>query len=126
MNIILDELDNKDNTIIINLISDLKIRKKRNRLRYKNGGHFVSEDTMDNVYKDDIFKYEKIDSNKGFINLSEKKYPVYIINNNKMLSEIELKKFLIDNIIEFIKYYKKFKEGNYNEYEENSKGNMAK
>ena len=126
LEIVLQELDNKTSTIIINLVSDLKMRKKRNKIRFEQGGHFVSEDTMDNVYKDDIFQYEHIGDSKGVINLSGVNYPVYTINNNKMLSSIELSEFLMYNVSEILKYYKEFKEEKNNEYERNSKGNMAK
>lgn len=63
---------------------------------------------------------------KGVINLSGVNYPVYTINNNKMLSSIELSEFLMYNVSEILKYYKEFKEEKNNEYERNSKGNMAK
>ena len=126
LEIVLQELDNKTSTIIINLVSDLKMRKERNKIRFEQGGHFVSEDTMDNVYKDDIFQYEHIGDSKGVINLSGVNYPVYTINNNKMLSPIELSEFLMYNVSEILKYYEEFKEEKNNEYERNSKGNMAK
>ena len=61
---------------------------------------------MDNVYKDDIFQYEHIGDSKGVINLSGVNYPVYTINNNKMLSPIELSEFLMYNVSEILKYYK--------------------
>ena len=63
---------------------------------------------------------------KDVINLSGVNYPVYTINNNKMLSSIELSEFLMYNVSEILKYYKEFKEEKNNEYERNSKGNMAK
>lgn len=63
---------------------------------------------------------------KGVINLSGVNYPVYTINNNKMLSLIELSEFLMYNVSEILKYYEEFKEEKNNEYERNSKGNMAK
>ncbi len=110
LEIILQELDNRTSTIIINLVSNLKMRKQRNKNRYEQGGHFVSEDTMDNVYKDDIFQYERVEGSKGVINLSGVNYPVYTINNNRMLSPIELSKFLLHNVSEILKYYEKFKE----------------
>lgn len=110
LEIVLQELDNKTSTIIINLVSDLKMRKERNKIRFEQGGHFVSEDTMDNVYKDDIFQYEHIGDSKGVINLSGVNYPVYTINNNKMLSSIELSEFLMYNVSEILKYYEEFKE----------------
>lgn len=47
---------------------------------------------------------------KDVINLSGVNYPVYTINNNKMLSSIELSEFLMYNVSEILKYYKEFKE----------------
>ncbi|HHX99147.1 TPA: hypothetical protein GX533_00455 [Candidatus Dojkabacteria bacterium] len=116
LNIVLEELENKENTIIVNLISNLKNRKERNKIRHDHGGHFVSDDTMDNVYKEDIFKYEEIGNGRGFINLNDKEYPVYTINNNKMLSKIKLKEFFTSKIAEIIDYYQRFKEEKYGEY----------
>ena len=81
---------------------------------------------MDNVYRDDIFQYDKTGDNKGVINLFGVDYPVYTINNNRMLSSIELSEFLMYNVNEILKYYKEFVEGKNYEYEENSKRNMAK
>ena len=126
LDIIMNQLVNKNNTIIINLVSNLETRKKRNRIRFENGGHFVSEDTMNNVYKSDIFKYEHVDSNKGFINVDGRKYPVYTINNDKMLSSIELQEFLRYNVNEILEYYREFKEDLLNGYERNTERNMAK
>ena len=122
----MNELDYKENLIIINLVSDLNIRKRRNIIRYKNGGHFVSEETMDNVYKDDVFIYNKFDENRGEITLNSISYPVYTILNNKILSEFELNNFLLYNTFEIIKYFQVFREDDLNEYERNSKRNMAK
>ena len=102
------------------------MRKERNKIRFEQGGHFVSEDTMDNVYKDDIFQYEHVEDNKGVISLIGVNYPVYTINNNRMLSPIELSEFLMYNVSEILKYYEEFKEKKSYEYERNSKGNMAK
>ena len=111
LEIILQELENKTSTIIINMVSDLKTRKKRNKIRFEQGGHFVSEDTMNNVYKDDIFQYEHLGNNNGIINILGENYPVYTINNDRMLSSIELSEFLMYNVNETLKYYEKFKEG---------------
>lgn len=51
---------------------------------------------------------------------------IYTINNNRMLSSIELSEFLMYNVSEILKYYEEFKEEQSYEYERNSKGNMAK
>lgn len=102
---VIGALNNSNDILIINLISDLNIRKMRNNIRYKNGGHFVSEDTMDNVYNEDIFRYKHIDDNRGYIHINNINYPVYTIINNKMLSSFELNSFLIYNIKEVIEYF---------------------
>lgn len=126
LKIILDELTNHDNTIIVYLVSNLEVRKKRNVIRYQRGGHFVSEKTMDSVYKDDIFQFNQTHDNGGVININGIDYPIYVINNNKMLSEIELKEFLMYNLMEIIKKFNNFKENEKNGNEKNSKKNLAK
>ena len=67
----------------------------------------------------------KITENKGYIEINGIKYPVYTIVNNKMLSQIELNKFLMYNIKEVIEYYNDFGGKKY-EYERSSKTNLAK
>ena len=93
------------NTIIINLTSDLEIRKQRNIDRFSNGGHFVSEETMEQVYGKDIFVYEENDNNCGCIKINDETYPVVTIVNNKSLTPIELDKFLLYNLNKVIDYY---------------------
>ena len=112
---VIKELPNKEETIIINLSSDLKTRKSRNHIRYEKGGHFVSEETMDNVYGDDIFNYQHIDSNKEFI-----------ILNNKTLSNVELNQFMLYNLNEIINYFNEFRKGDINEFKRNSERHLAK
>lgn len=123
---IIKELPNKEETIIINLSSDLKIRKFRNYRRYENGGHFVSEETMDNVYGNDIFNYEHIDSNRGFVILNGESYPVFTILNNKTLSNVELNQFMLYNIKEIINYFNKSRKGDIYGFKRNSKKHLAK
>ena len=123
---IIKKLPNKEETIIINLCSDLKTRKTRNRIRYENGGHFVSDETMDNVYSDDIFDYEHIDSNRGFIILNGESYPVFTIFNDKTLSNIELNQFMLYNLNEIINYFNESRKGDTNEFKRNSKRYLEK
>jgi len=90
----INDLQNSDNCIIVNLISSLETRKNRNRIRFENGGHYVSDDTMDNVYSKDIFEYIKTGKNFGYLLVANETIPVYTIVNDKTLSEVELNKFL--------------------------------
>lgn len=106
----INNLQNSDNCIIVNLVSSLETRKNRNRIRYKNGGHYVSDDTMDNVYSKDIFEYTKMDETFGYLLVDERIIPVYTIVNDKTLSVIELNKFLEYNVHKVIEYYNDFKE----------------
>lgn len=122
---IVNALDDSNDLLIINLTSDLDIRKKRNHIRYENGGHFVSEDTMNKVYNEDIFKYNQIDDNRGYVNINDIDYPVYTIINNKMLSSFELNSFLMYNIRKIIEYYNDYG-GNKYEHERSTKTNLAK
>lgn len=126
LNSIIKELPNKENTIIINLSSDLTTRKYRNRIRHEKGGHFVSDETMDKVYGDDIFVYEHINLNKGFIILHNKKYPVFTILNNKTLSKVELNKFMLYNLNEIINFFNEVREENKNEFKRNTKKYLGK
>ena len=102
---IINALKERNNLLIINITSDLNVRKIRNYIRYQNGGHFVSEDTMNKVYGYDIFAYNQLSDNRGFILINNIKIPVYTIKNNKMLSPFELKKFLTYNVNEIINYF---------------------
>ena len=106
----IDNSENNSNSIIVNLVSSLKIRKNRNKIRFENGGHYVSDDTMDNVYSKDIFEYTKTGENFGYLLVDGRTIPVYTIVNDKTLSEIELNKFLEYNVNKIIEYYNDFKE----------------
>ncbi|MCI9585287.1 MAG: hypothetical protein HFH45_01465 [Bacilli bacterium] len=105
LELVLNRLSKRANTIIINLTSDLEIRKQRNIDRFSNGGHFVSEETMEQVYGKDIFVYEENDNNCGCIKINDETYPVVTIVNNKSLTPIELDKFLLYNLNKVIDYY---------------------
>lgn len=106
----INDLQNSDNCVIVNLVSSLETRKNRNRIRFENGGHYVSNDTMDNIYSKDIFKYTKTDENSGYLLVNGRAIPVYTIVNDKTLSKNELNKFLEYNVNNVIKYYNNFKE----------------
>lgn len=121
----INNLQNNDNCIIVNLVSDLEIRKDRNRIRFENGGHYVSEDTMNNVYSKDIFEYTKIGYNFGYLIVEDKIIPVYTIINNKTLNKFEMNSFLEYNVNSIIKYYNEFKEDCYG-IKKNSKRYLAK
>lgn len=121
----INKLQNNDNCIIINLVSDLEIRKDRNRIRFENGGHYVSDETMNNVYSKDIFEYTKIGDNFGYLIVHDKIIPVYTIVNNKTLNEFEMNEFLEYNVNEVIKYYNEFKEDKYG-IKKDSKRYLAK
>ncbi|MGM9881688.1 MAG: PfkB family carbohydrate kinase [Bacilli bacterium] len=106
----INDLQNSDNCIIVNLVSSLETRKNRNRIRFENGGHYVSDDTMDNVYSKDIFEYTKTGENFGYLLVDGRTIPVYTIANDKTYSEIELNEFLEYNVNKVIEYYNDFKE----------------
>ena len=121
----INSLEYNNNCIIINLVSSLEIRKKRNKIRFENGGHYVSDDTMDSVYSKDIFEYTKLGENFGYLEIDGRIIPVYTIINDKLLSEIELNEFLEYNINSVIKYYNQFKEEE-NGLKKNPKRYLAK
>ncbi len=108
--LILNELHNTENVMIINLRSDLYIRKIRNEKRRKDGGHFVAEKTMNSVYKEDLFNYVHTAKNCGYIIIDSQRYPVYSIKNNTNMNKIELNTFFTDNLNKMLEYYNNFKE----------------
>lgn len=67
----------------VSIVSNLEIRKKRNRIRFENGGYYVSGDTMDNVYSKDIFEYTKLGDNFCYLEFDGRIIPVYTIVNDK-------------------------------------------
>jgi len=99
INIILNNLSEelKSKILVVNMISNLDIRKERNRERYLNGGHIVAEETMNTVYKEDLIFEEIID------------IPVFNIENKKKLTPIELEGYLSYNINSILKEYSKIK-----------------
>lgn len=123
---ILDYLPLKDKTVIVNLISPLTVRKERNAKRYENGGHFVSEDTMDNVYDKDYFSYVETAGSIGYIEVKKQKYPVITICNDKTLSPVELNSFLYYNLERVVNYYNEFNREVEYEFKTNSKRSLAK
>lgn len=98
---ILDNLPNniKNQVLVVNIISNLNIRKNRNEERYKNGGHFVATETMETVYKDDKIM-------KNILNL-----PITNIVNNQQLTNVELNSFLICNINRIFENYTSYFKG---------------
>mgnify|MGYP003080148002 FL=1 len=121
----INDLQNSDNCIIVNLVSSLKTRRDRNRIRFENGGHYVSDETMNNVYSKDIFEYTKIGDSFGYLIVDDKIIPVCTIVNNKTLNEIDLNKFLEYNVNRVIEYYNDFKEKKYG-IKKDSKRYLAK
>lgn len=121
----INDLQNSDNCIIVNLVSSLELRKNRNKIRFENGGHYVSDETMNNVYSKDIFEYTKIGDNFGYLIVDNKIIPVYTIFNNKTLNGVEMNDFLEYNVNMVVKYYNEFKEKKYG-IKKNTKKYLAK
>lgn len=108
----INTLKNSNNCIVVNLVSNLETRKNRNRIRFENSGHYVSDDTMDKIYSKDIFEYTKTGENFGYLLVAGQTIPVYIIVNDKTLNEIALNNFLEYNVNKVIEYYNDFREKN--------------
>lgn len=64
------------NSLIIDIDAPLAIRKERNLNRYKNGGHLVSEKTMNTVYKEDVLNVPD-----NIISIKETEIPIVYIKN---------------------------------------------
>ncbi len=71
------------NSLIIHIETEWSEREKRNRLRRLRGDHFVSQVTMEEVYRDEIFSFESMSTTGvpgGFLS-EEFPIPVISINN---------------------------------------------
>ena len=90
--------------MMLKIVSSLEIRKNKNRIRFENGGHYVSDDTMGKIYSKDIFGYTKTGTNFGYLLVDGRTIPVYTIINDKTLNSIELNRFLEYNVNKVIEY----------------------
>ncbi|MDD2477316.1 MAG: hypothetical protein PHI32_15565 [Dysgonamonadaceae bacterium] len=88
--------------LIVNLSANLDIRKKRNVSRRLDGGHYVSDETMVNVYNRDMFVYHKISEKYGYKIIDNFEIPVYEINNDNDLEESQKEKYFLCNIREML------------------------
>ncbi len=88
-------------SLILNIDSPIDVRKQRNIERYKNGGHLVSENTMDTVYKENIFS-----AKNSFIKIRGIKVPVIFINNQNNCSNFPL--FLQNEFLDALNYYRRY------------------
>lgn len=111
INIIYKYLSNKDSTLIINMKSPYITRTIRNENRAKNGGHYVSETTMKQVYSQDCFYSEKY-KNFSILNIDNRR--ILVCNMiNKQVDDDKIKKYMSKKINSIIKQYNKFKEESY-------------
>jgi predicted ABC-type ATPase len=102
LQIIVNSFDSVENILIVNIVAGFNLRKKRNTNRYLNGGHYVSEETMSNVYKNNIFLFNKTLENWGYKIINNFKIPVYQIINNKDLKEINKNSYFLNHIIKIV------------------------
>jgi len=68
------------NSMIINIVTERRERQERNRLRRIRGDHFVSQQTMEEVYKDDIFSFEAAPEVGSFSGFLSHKFPIPVIS----------------------------------------------
>ena len=117
------QLENKDDILIINVRAMYGNRILRNEKRAKDGGHYVSNETMKQVYGKDHFNSEK-----------DNEYPIFKINNknilvyeleNKQVKENEIEKYMNKKIYNIIRKYNKFKEKE-DGFSKDTKGSISK
>lgn len=89
--------------LIIDINAPLDIRKQRNIVRFHNGGHLVSEKTMDTVYQQDVFLCDNIQS----VNIKGSEIPVFFIKNDINLANMDV--FLIQEFKKSLNYYRSVK-----------------
>jgi len=88
-------------SLIINIDAPLDIRCKRNINRYKNGGHLVSENTMNTIYEKDIFN-----TSNSYINIKKVKIPVVHIENQNDCADFSL--FLQNEFVKALNCYRRY------------------
>lgn len=90
-----------EKALIINIDAPLDIRNQRNINRYKNGGHLVSESTMNTVYKTNIFSM-----NNSFIDIKGIKIPIECIENKNDYADFSL--FLQNEFTRILDCYRRY------------------
>lgn len=103
----------KESILIIHVSASYKIRNQRNEQRKFMNAHYVSRETMEQVYTSDVFQFipEKLGSNKGWMKLS-KPICVYSIDNNVNLSSNELSSFFSSELDLALDFFKSFSQTN--------------
>lgn len=94
-----------ENSIIININAPLAVRKTRNLERFKNGGHLVAEETMNSVYKEDVFVCHK---NKC-MTIKDVQVPVFFVKNSIKRTKKDVDSFFAQEYQKALNYYKDFK-----------------
>jgi hypothetical protein len=79
-----------ENSIIINVNAPLPMRNQRNLERFKRGGHLVAEETMNSVYKKDVFVCDE----DNYLIIKNIKVPVFFVENNIKINEKRWRTFL--------------------------------
>ncbi|HSQ97258.1 MAG TPA: hypothetical protein VLL98_00895 [Rickettsiales bacterium] len=100
-----NKLSNNNDILIINIKSHLNTRIKRNYIRYNNNGHFVSEQTMNTIYKNDCFNCDFYDRENGAFNINNKKIPVYRFYNKNQKSRNAMNIFFIEHLKKALEYF---------------------
>ena len=108
---IYENIENAQETIIVNLIAPLENRINRNLERERKGGHYVSESTIKQIYDKDYFISENY-KEYNVIKIKDKKVLVINILNNQ-LKEEEIEKNIYLKIERILKKYNKFMEEEY-------------
>lgn len=90
-----------ENSLIININAPLSVRKQRNLERFKDGGHLVAEETMDSIYKDDVF----VCDNNNCLRIKNVDIPVFFVKNNTTSSNENIEEFLWKEYKKALNYY---------------------
>ncbi len=90
-----------EKALIMNIDAPLDARKKRNKHRFENGGHLVAENTMNTIYRKNIFNDEQT-----YFLINDIKIPVFSIKNDK--NNIDVLDFFINEFQKAIKFYQGF------------------
>jgi hypothetical protein len=100
-----------DNSLVVNMFANFENRVKRNYQRRENGGHFVNENSMETIYKNDIFSFDKLDKNTGLFNIMDASIPVYSFENMESKDIHEIRARFLQNYQNALSFYKRVKNG---------------
>lgn len=93
-------------SLVVNIFAGFDNRLQRNRERRRQGGHFVSEGSMETMYRADVFQFDRQDKNNGFFVCEGIKIPVYSFENAETGNPSALKPIFLKHYENALRFYR--------------------